>query len=285
VVETAGTPDQTINPEEADDVAFSKSTKSPAFQFYPKEFISSVKVQRMSAAERGVYIMLLLYSWLDGGLSTDHAVLARLGGVKLSQFERMWKSGPLSECFTERRGKLYNDRLEEERRKQVAFRERQAENGKKGGRPITQALAKPLDNQKGWVNPRELNPRVADRNSNVLSSSKREKENDVAFAEFRDAYPKERRKGGHLIEQEFLRATTEAGGHEALMAALVNHKASEQWANPRMIPGMDVWFREERWRQVLPVAMSEAPKPKWTSHLETWKRIEAETEAKKAAKR
>jgi hypothetical protein len=72
---------------------------------------------------------------------------------------------------------------------------------------------------------------------------------DVAFRQFQDAYPKARRKGGLLIEQAFLSAVHIAGGVAALMAALENHKASEQWKSPHLVPGMDTWLTEERWRQ------------------------------------
>jgi hypothetical protein len=77
---------------------------------------------------------------------------------------------------------------------------------------------------------------------------------DVAFARFRDAYPEGRRKGGMLVQQAFLAAIAKAGGASPLMTALDNHLASEQWSNPKLVPGMDVWLNEERWRQSLPEA-------------------------------
>lgn len=72
---------------------------------------------------------------------------------------------------------------------------------------------------------------------------------DVAFVTFRDAYPEARRKGGYMAQTAFIDALTAAGGPQALMEALENHKASEQWQNPKLIPGMDTWLSEERWRQ------------------------------------
>jgi predicted transcriptional regulator len=73
---------------------------------------------------------------------------------------------------------------------------------------------------------------------------------DSAFARFQAAYPAARRKGGYLVEQLFVSAYERRG--EQLFATLENHKASEQWENPKLIPGMDLWFKEERWRQTLP---------------------------------
>lgn len=117
------------------DVAPSKSTKAPAFQFYPAEFLASHKVSRMPNVERGAYITLLCRCWLDNGLPTDLVELADLANMKSEPFERMWKTGRIGRCFIERGGKFHNERLDVERKKQAEYRRRQAENGSKGGRP------------------------------------------------------------------------------------------------------------------------------------------------------
>ena len=102
----------------------SKFTRSPAFQFYPKDFLSSSKVQQMSLAEIGAYLKLLCHNWLDGSLLDDVAVLARIVGMKQAQFAKMW-AGPLHECFETRNGRLVNQRLEKERKAQADFRKKQ----------------------------------------------------------------------------------------------------------------------------------------------------------------
>lgn len=126
-------PDQ--QPTEEVDVAPSKSTKAPAFQFYPAEFLASHKVSRMPNVERGAYITLLCRCWLDNGLPTDLVELADLANMKPEPFQRMWKSGRIGKCFQERGGKFHNERLDVERKKQAEYRRRQTENGNKGGRP------------------------------------------------------------------------------------------------------------------------------------------------------
>lgn len=98
-----------------------KSTKSPAFQFYPESWFSSSKVQRMSHTERGIYIDLLGYCWLENGLPNDTTTLAQMVKLPSARFARIW-SGPLHECFFERGGKLFNVRQERERKKQADFR-------------------------------------------------------------------------------------------------------------------------------------------------------------------
>ena len=57
-------------------------------------------------------------------------------------------------------------------------------------------------------------------------------------------------QGGRLVQEAFLRQIQLAGGSAALFAALANHQASEQWRDPNMVPGMDTWLTEERWRLV-----------------------------------
>lgn len=125
MVETADAPNQS-GTGDAQDMAPAKRTPSPAFQFYPKDFLLSRRVNRMSFTERGIYITLLSMCWIDGGVTAD---LDRLGtelGLKPSKFRSMWDRGALHECFSEKSGRLVNVRIEEERRKQIAYRDKQA---------------------------------------------------------------------------------------------------------------------------------------------------------------
>lgn len=92
---------------------------------------------------------------------------------------------------------------------------------------------------------------------------------DLAFSKFQDAYPPARRKGGYLVQQLFVQAYERLG--DRLFEILENHKASEQWSKPNLIPGMDVWFKEERWRQSLPSA-AEADRAAVNAKLPAWAR-------------
>lgn len=244
-VEAAADPNQL--PTEGADMAKPQSSKSPAFQFYPKEFLSSSKVIAMSATERGAYITLLSVQWLDGSLPNDLAALARLSGVAPKPFARMWPHN-LARCFALKGGRFVNERLELERKKQAEYRRRQTDNAAKGWDRRRNATALPSQSQNDALLLRtaisDLQP-VGKTYSGPL---------DVAFATFRDAYPEGRRKGGRLTQDAYITQVGRAGSPDALMAALVNHNASEQWLNPKLVPGMDVWLNEERWRQTLPAA-------------------------------
>ena len=52
--------------------------KSPAFQFYPKDFLADSNVARMSNTEVGIYTRLLCYCWLEGALPLETEALAHM---------------------------------------------------------------------------------------------------------------------------------------------------------------------------------------------------------------
>jgi uncharacterized protein YdaU (DUF1376 family) len=95
--------------------------RTPAFQFYPDDFVSGVST--MTQAEVGAYILLLCHQWNVGKVSDDVARMEIVAKGKVS--EHVLSKFP--------RGK--NRRLEFEREKQRIFRESRSKNGKLGGRP------------------------------------------------------------------------------------------------------------------------------------------------------
>ena len=109
--------------------------KAPAFQFYPNDFLSDANVAVMSMQERGVYITLICYCWQQGSLPSSADQLARLCGTPAMSFRKLWPA--ILPCFRAAASgeRLTHPRLEHERKKQRAFRRRQADNGRLGGRP------------------------------------------------------------------------------------------------------------------------------------------------------
>lgn len=93
---------------------------SPAFQFYPADWLSSLSITLMTPAEEGAYIRLLAHCWEqdDCGLPLEaFKPLSRLGDAFDASSERILKN------FREENGRWYNDRLLEERKKQLKNRE------------------------------------------------------------------------------------------------------------------------------------------------------------------
>lgn len=87
---------------------------SPAFQLYPKEFLSDVNVVDMTDKECGRYIKLLCHCWIEDGLSKDLRVV------------KGWlnHSPSIARCFYEKDGKFHHKRLDEEREKQRIWAEK-----------------------------------------------------------------------------------------------------------------------------------------------------------------
>jgi uncharacterized protein YdaU (DUF1376 family) len=109
----------------------STSGRAPAFQFYPKDFLTDSNVVVMSMAERGAYITLICSCWIDGSIPVDVARLARLCGTSTAAFRKLWPA--LAPCFRPTRrisDRLIHPRLEREREKQAIFREEQSRKGK-----------------------------------------------------------------------------------------------------------------------------------------------------------
>ena len=110
--------------------------KSPAFQFYPDDFLGSGKVGTMTTDEVGAYTLLLCLEWNETGFVFDEEELARWCRMSRAKFRKAWSR--VSRCFEERDGRMYNPRLQKEREKQAEWREKSA----KGGRASAQAKAK-----------------------------------------------------------------------------------------------------------------------------------------------
>jgi len=96
------------------------ASKSPAFQFYPKDFLSDEKQIQMSLPAVGMYIRLLCHCWIEGSLPTEERALARLAGATLRQWRR--SATALNGCFQVKDGRLFHPRLERERDRQLHFK-------------------------------------------------------------------------------------------------------------------------------------------------------------------
>lgn len=130
----------------ADTEEYTTPGKSPAFQFYARDFDSGTRA--LSAEEVGSYIRLLCHEWDKGSLPSGLEPLSRIAGVSLVRMRRVWAS--LQDYFIvdpddPSHTKLINVRLERERLKQAEYRRRQSDASKKrwDSRGITKPDPKP----------------------------------------------------------------------------------------------------------------------------------------------
>lgn len=106
-------------------------SKSPAFQFYPADWLSDLNIQLMTPLQRGVYITLLCHDWLNDGIPASSI-------EQISGLGKDWNADSnsiLRERFMAHpchSHKLTNGRLLVERLKQAKFSSERSESGKRG---------------------------------------------------------------------------------------------------------------------------------------------------------
>lgn len=109
------------------------SNELPWFPFDPADWLTDIYVKQMSLAQRGAYITLLAYEWLEGWLPTDAVALRSLVGVSDEEWSDVWAE-PLVGRFKEDGEKLFNPRLEVERKKAMRLHRDRVKWGKEGAR-------------------------------------------------------------------------------------------------------------------------------------------------------
>lgn len=95
------------------------------FPFYPGDFFQDGKVQMMSLEQIGAYIKLLSFQWREGSIPAERGAITRILNLDDDEFDELWPL--LSECFPkvpDKRGRLANHRLEEERAMSLTMFER-----------------------------------------------------------------------------------------------------------------------------------------------------------------
>lgn len=110
--------------------------RSPAFQFYPSNYLGSRAVRLMDAEQRGWYTQLLFESWESepqATLPNDDALLRVLAGVntRSTDVEQRWSF--VKAQFKQKGKLLYNSRLLEEFAKQDENREKKKRAGEASG--------------------------------------------------------------------------------------------------------------------------------------------------------
>lgn len=119
---------------------------SPAFQFYPADFLADENQMLMELAEVGAYIRLICVCWKEGSIPTDLRKLARLAGCAPRDMAKVWPAlEPCFEAHHSEPGRLVHPRLERERVKQEKHKQKMREAGKKGA--DTRYNPQPSDSQ------------------------------------------------------------------------------------------------------------------------------------------
>ncbi|WP_312697056.1 DUF1376 domain-containing protein [Sphingobacterium mizutaii] len=153
--------------------------KSPAFQFYASDFLTDT--QSWDVNEVGIYIRLLSNQWVNGSLPGDLIRLSRIAGCEHEMFKKAWVILGLK-FLKNNDGSLYNRKLESVREASDRFKEKQALNGSKGGRP-----PKNKNPEETQIKPKQ-NPEHNPNKSSSSSSSNRYI--NISFDDFWNEYDK-----------------------------------------------------------------------------------------------
>jgi len=108
--------------------------KSPAFLFYPADFLNDPNVKFMSLDAKGAYMMLICHAWREQYIPNDLGKLAKLCECSEETIKAIWPS--LKDCFTasKKENFLMHPRLEKERKKLKKSSELKTEKAKNAAR-------------------------------------------------------------------------------------------------------------------------------------------------------
>lgn len=141
----------------------------------------------MSMEERGIYITLLSHCWLEGWLPNGSTKLQRICNYP-SNWKKSWFN--IKHCFYENGNKLYHKRLDEEREKQLEWKEKSRLGGIKSGESRRQSkggseVVKPNGNSSSLSFPPIANKPLKEK---AKKSIAKEKELETEFEEFWTGY-------------------------------------------------------------------------------------------------
>lgn len=116
---------------------------APAFQFYVKEWRSSRPVMRMTFAQRGMYLEMLLEQWENLSLPDSPDECAELIGGTVEEWRANWDVLRRKFLTDESTGRIKNTRLEKCRKDRRRYDAWSKKNARKGG------LARASDAKRG----------------------------------------------------------------------------------------------------------------------------------------
>ncbi len=244
----------------------STTGKSPAFQFYPKDFTDGTV--DLPTEDVGAYIRLLCYQWGKGAVPSDTSTLARIAGLTRGRMVHVWQR--IRRHFTEQGdGTFTNPRLERERQKQALYREQQSRKGKVSAANRTATKGQPESNSGSTVVDARLQPEPQPEPksaiSNLLSPSPDFSQKRAAAVDARSKRPIYTSDRFAVFEWQLDELSKMLGAHyEGFdLHAFFDTLSQQSRASGLVIPRSDSWgwlqaqVLAEAKRRHLPIASSE----------------------------
>jgi uncharacterized protein YdaU (DUF1376 family) len=239
-------------------------SKSPAFQFYPKDWLASLRTLMMTPAQEGAYIRLLCYCWDSGDCSIPDnddqlAVMSRLG-------EGWFKGGSevLRACFIphpDKPGFLTNDRLYAEAQKQHLWSRKSSEGGK---RSAAKRAEKKHELKGGSrVVPPPPNRPVQPKPNSASASASADKSGGTTYTpQFEELWRLTPKTSCSKFEasQSYQRAIRNGANHEQVVQGM---RAYSDFLDRSGSPAahLTTWLNNRRWESDYDAALATRPKP------------------------
>lgn len=216
--------------------------KSPAFQFYPQDYLADPNVAEMTLEEQGAYIRLICYAWIAGSIPADPERCARLVGNGCSISVATNVQRTFNEPSTDPQ-RLLHKRVEKERQKQAIRREQTSLAGRKSAakRNASREIATGSNKRSTNVQ-RKVNPSSSSSDEDVCVSSS--KSHVVQFESFWSICPRKTAKGS--ARKAWLKAikTTDP---EAIIDGMKRYAKQSIGTDPQYIAHPATWLNAERW--------------------------------------
>ena len=175
----------------------------------PKDWIAAT--MHWPDAERGAYVSLLCFQWVNGYVPRDVSQLARITGSTEARFEQLWQA--IGAQFEECADGLRNKRVEEQRKQALALRDAHSRGATLANERIRAKRAQrarstagfPADAQRdASVDARALLSVSSSESSSSDSSEEKNSEEKTLRARKRSANA-QRTKSASFYDEDFLR--------------------------------------------------------------------------------
>lgn len=216
--------------------------KSPAFQFYPQDYLADPNVAEMTLEEQGAYIRLICYAWIAGSIPADPERCARLVGNGCSISVATNVQRAFNEPSTDPQ-RLLHKRVEKERQKQAIRREQTSSAGKKSAakRSVNREVSTGSNKRSTNVQ-RKVNPSSSSSDEDVCVSNS---ESQVCqFEEFWSTCPRRTAKGN---ARKAWSKAIKAATPDQIIDGMKIYAKQMVGTEPQYIAHPATWLNGERW--------------------------------------
>jgi uncharacterized protein YdaU (DUF1376 family) len=219
--------------------------KSPAFQFYPQDYLADPNVAEMTLEEQGAYIRLICYAWIAGSIPADPERCARLVGNGCSISVATNVQRAFNEPSTDPQ-RLLHKRVEKERQKQAIRREQTSSAGRKSAakRTVSRELTT-RSNKRSTNVQRNVNPSSSSSDEDVFVSNSESQV--VQFEDFWSICPRKTAKGS---ARKAWMKSIKLAPPETIIQAMESYAKSMAGKDPQYIAHPATWLNAERWLDV-----------------------------------